>query len=1170
MNCTYRFTGEDGKETVLTGMSAIKAYLASGGLEHLMSQRRGGGAMPSTLMVDGVERPAVNADGKPIHYTEEGIRNFWRWIDGTNEQRLAGKAEQGANATGVSGSTERNPAVAKYLFDEQGRPRVFLHGTTADIAAFDLDHKGRLDQGWLGRGVYLASDGELADYYAKQKGGYEAGGNQNIMPMYVALHNPLVADADTKAKFRTASKSAIDAWTAKAVAAGYDGVILAFAENDVEVVAFNRAAVKSATGNNGDFSVDNADIRYNIADDHWDVAAPSKMDDVIYALQDKQIDLKRVVQSIAKTGKQIADNVNAYLQEELFHGRAAKGVKDFLDFELRPLLKEMQEQGVDMGDFEEYLWNRHAEERNKQIAKINPEMPDGGSGIETADARAYLAGLSAEQKAKYESLAKRIDVINRGSQEILVSSGLETQQTIDAWNGAYQHYVPLQREDVDSGHVGTGKGFSVRGSSSKRAMGSGRQVVDIIANLTMQRERNIVRAEKNRVSNALLGLAMENPNPEFWKVDQAPKERVVENVAIYRVMDSSGNVVGETTRMAEAEKMARQLGGDFEQTWGDRVNERVVPGFKNRDNVILTRVNGQDHYLIFNERDDRAMRMALAMKNLDVDNLGRVLSLVGKATRYLASVNTQYNPVFGIINLIRDTQGALVNLSSTPLAGEQKRVLGYTKDALVGIYKDIRDHRAGRKPKSDWADLFEEFQKEGGQTGYRDQYANAEARAEAIKSELERFKEGKAKQLTRGLFGWLSDYNETMENAVRLAAYKAAKEKGMSNQQAASLAKNITVNFNRKGQMATQVGALYAFFNASVQGTARIAATLFDQQDGDWKSIRLSAKGKKIVAGGIMLGAMQALLLAAAGFDDDEPPEFIKERNLILPIGDGKYLTLAMPLGLHVLPGLGRVATEFVLSGGKDPVKKLAAFGSMFAEAFNPVGNSGWTLQTLTPSVVDPLAALAENKDFTGKEIYRANFDSRNPKPGHAMAKDTASAWSKAISEGLNFITGGSEYRPGLLSPSPDAIDYLIGQATGGVGREVSKVSQTLGAATTGEDLPLYKVPLVGRFVGDTEGKSGQSQKFYDAVREINMARNEYRGLMEDGRRAEAMEFAADNPLVKLSMLSNAAQNQLEKLRDRKRSLIEDGADPSEVSAIEEKIGTVIRNFNQRVATVRQ
>ena len=909
-------------------------------------------------------------------------------------------------------------------------------------------------------------------------------------------------------------------------------------------------------------------IRYNIADDGWAVSEPSKMDDVIYSLQDKHIDSKRVVEAIKSAGQKIRDAFNPYLQEELFHGRAAKGVKDFLDNELRPLLKEMQEQGVEMGDFEEYLWNRHAEERNKQIAKINEDMPDGGSGIDTADARRYLAGLSAEQRGKFESLAKRIDAINRNSQAILVRSGLETADTIAAWNNAYQHYVPLQREDVDNGHVGTGKGFSVRGSASKRAMGSGRKVVDIIANIAQQRERNIVRAEKNRVSNAMLGLAMENPNPDFWKVDQAPKERVVNKVFVYTVRDADGNIVGETTRSDEAEKVAIATGGKIEQDWRDRVEERVVPGFTSRDNVLHTRVNGKDHYIIFNERDDRAMRMVMAMKNLDVDNLGRVLSTMGKATRYLASINTQYNPVFGVINLIRDVQGALINLTSTPLAGDQAKVLGYTKDALVGIYKDIRDHRAGRKPSSAWANLFEEFQKEGGQTGYRDQYANAEARAEAIQSELDHMKDGKAKSLTRGLFGWLSDYNETMENAVRLAAYKAAKEKGMSNAQAASIAKNLTVNFNRKGQMATQIGALYAFFNASVQGTARIAETLLEVKDGDWKTARLSPTGKKILVGGIMLGSMQALLLAAAGYGDDEPPEFVRERNLVLPIGDGKYLTLAMPLGFHVIPGIGRVATEFLLSGGKDPGKKLGSFFAMFADAFNPVGNAGWSLQSITPSVIDPLAALAENKDWTGKEIYREDFNKLNPTPGHARAKDVATAWSRVISEALNTITGGSEYRPGLVSWSPDAIDYLIGQATGGVGREVSKMSQTLRSASTGEDLPIYKVPLVGRFVGDTEGQSGQSQKFYDALREINMHEAEYKGLMKEGRRDDARAYMEENPATRLMLAGSHAENTVRKLRAMKRDLVEGDNDPDKVREIDDRISQAMRSFNERYASL--
>lgn len=1143
MKALYQHVKKSGKLKGMYGMSDVDEFIAEAfsnpkfqeQLKNVAAPKASAGTLSSAWnwfvrIVRGILGIKANEENALAQVLEIGVGVM-------RENMKAGEAGGGTRyATGPK-QTE-SEAFRKWfgdskVVDANGNPLVVYHGTRRPFDVFSPSNP----RGAIGnqKGVYFTADKSVAEEYAQ-----DVDGAWDDKSRVIAAYIKIESDAD-----------------GKTIDSAYRGR---------EYVVFKPENIKSAIGNNGDFSPSNPDIRYNVVDDHWDVSEPSKMDDVIYAMQDKQIDLKRVVQAIKGAGRRIADAVNPYLQEELFHGRAAKGVKDFLDFELRPLLKQMQDQGVDMGDFEEYLWNRHAEERNAQIAKINKDMPDGGSGIENAAARAYLAGLPAERRRAFESMAAKVETMNRNSQRVLVESGLEKQSTIDAWNGAYKHYVPLQREDVDTGHVGTGKGFSVRGSSTKRAMGSGKAVVDIIANLTMQRERNIVRAEKNRVSNALAGLAVENPNADFWTFDKAPKERVVEETAIYTVRDADGKNLEEFTRMSEAERFAnKHAGSDIEQTWGDRVTERVVPGFKNRDNVLLTRINGEDHYIIFNERNERAMRMATAMKNLDVDNLGRVLSLVGKATRYLSAINTQYNPVFGVINLIRDAQGALLNLSSTPLAGEQKRVLGYTKDALVGIYKDIRAHRAGKVPSSNWASLFEEFQKEGGATGYRDQYANAEARAEAIQAELTQFGEGKAKQLTRGLFGWLSDYNETMENAVRLAAYKAAKEKGMSKQQAASLAKNITVNFNRKGQMATQVGALYAFFNASVQGTARISETLFDMKDGDIRTARLSKTGKKIVYGGIMLGSMQALLLAAAGFDDDEPPEFVRERNLILPIGDGKYLTLAMPLGFHVLPGMGRIATEFVMSGGKDPIKKLAAFGSMFAESFNPVGSSGWSLQTITPSVVDPLAALAENRDFTGKQIFQEDFNKLNPTPGHTRAKDTASIWSKAISEGLNFITGGTDYKPGLFSPTPDQIDYLIGQATGGVGREVSKVSQTASATATGEELPLYKVPLVGRFVGDTGGKAGESAKFYDHLREINMHEAEYKGLIKDGKRQEAAEYLAENPGVKFIMFGNTTERAVKKLREAKRGMIERGDSPDKVADMDARIAATMKQFNERV-----
>ncbi|HEY6044329.1 MAG TPA: LPD38 domain-containing protein, partial [Nitrosospira sp.] len=442
-----------------------------------------------------------------------------------------------------------------------------------------------------------------------------------------------------------------------------------------------------------------------------------------------------------------------------------------------------------------------------------------------------------------------------------------------------------------------------------------------------------------------------------------------------------------------------------------------------------------------------------------------------------------------------------------------------------------------------WSQLWEEFQKEGGKTGFRDMYANAKARADALEKGLDpdwwqKTKIGKAitaggllnapekliaDKAVKPLFDWLSDYNDSMENAVRLAAYKTGLEQGLSKQQAASVAKNLTVNFNRKGAAGRQIGALYAFFNASVQGTERLAETV------------KGPAGKRIAAGGILLGGMQAMLLAIAGMGDDEPPEFVKSKSLILPIGDGKYLSVPMPLGFNVLPNLGRITTDFVMSGFKDPGKRTIQMMDSIMDAFNPIGNAGMSLQTITPTAIDPMAALAENKDWTGKPIARPDFNGLNPTPGFTRAKDSASAFSKLLSEGLNTLSGGTKYQPGAISPTPDQIDYLISQATGGVGREYLKAEQTVTAKLTGEDLPPHKVPLLGRFYGDTKGQGSQEAPFYENIKRLNGLEAEIKGRMKN--REDVEGFKREHPEWSLIGAANTTEKMVQELRKRSRDL---------------------------------
>lgn len=889
----------------------------------------------------------------------------------------------------------------------------------------------------------------------------------------------------------------------------------------------------------------------------WDAPISTGLDDIAYKLQNKNIDLKRVIQSIKEAGRAIPDKFDPYLQEELFHKRAAKRTEDFVERELNPLLRDAKLRDLTLDEIDQYLHARHAEEANKLVADRNPgvqSLQDGGSGMKTADAKAYLAGLTAGKRKSLESVAAKVDAIIATTRNLYASYGLESANTVQEWAEMFDHYVPLMREDHDGG-MGIGQGFSIKGREVKHRTGSTAAVVDILANIAMQREKVIVRGEKNRVAVALAGLAKLNPNSEFWEVGRIPTEQVL----------------NEKTGVVET---------------------RPDPMFKSRENAIVAKISDgkggvQEIAVLFNERNDRAMRMAASLKNLDAAQLEGWIGVFAKITRYFASINTQYNPVFGVVNLIRDYQGAVLNLAGTPLAKHKAAVMNplTVMSALKGIYLDTRAERKGGMALSQWAQLWEEFNLEGGTTGYRDLFRTSADRANAIEHTLDPTKwmdSGLGKIFTAGgtlkvpmayaqkkaewLFDWLSDYNLAMENAVRLSAYKAAKEQGLSNQRAASLAKNLTVNFNRKGQLGQQAGALYAFFNASMQGTARIAETVLTMDNGDIKTLRLSKPGAVIVGGGVMLGVMQALMLAAAGFDDDEPPEFVRERSLVIPIGNKKYVAIPMPLGYHVLPNLGRVPTELILRGGRDAGEHALNLIGTIIGAFNPTGSAGMSWQTVAFTPLDPFVALTENRDWTGKPIARQSFNKATP--GHALAKDTATHPGRWIAEAINYVTGGDKYTRGSISPTPDQIDYLGAQLGGGVLRELGKVNQSVSSAFTGEELPPHKIPLVGRFYGDAEGAASHGAKFYKNVEHLNELEAAIKGMKQDGTPIE--KYKAEHPEADLIAYANGAERSVSKLRKNKRELIEKGAPRDEVKAVEARITAIMKKLNDRFREVRQ
>jgi hypothetical protein len=905
----------------------------------------------------------------------------------------------------------------------------------------------------------------------------------------------------------------------------------------------------------------------------WSMPEPTKLDRAIYEIQDGRVDLKRAQQAIESSGKKIAEKWDARLAETLYPGRVAYRSQQFLTSEVQPLLKALSVYKVPMEELADYLHARGAKERNVQVAKVNPDMPDGGAGRNTKGelmtndaAQAYLDSISPTRKQLLDVLAAKVDRITAGTRNLLVSEGLEKQETIDAWTGVYKNYVPMFRDEAEAGipHP-QGTGFNVRGSASKRAMGSTKEVTNIIAHVLMQREAAITRSEKNLVALSLYGMALSHPNPDFWSVIKPSM--------------SNSQIAEELSRMGvDHESAAAGMALTPSVTTVDPNTNKVVsrpnPLYKNLPGAITLRLNGEDRVLMLNTENERGMRLAGSLKNLDgltkIDIAG---SIVGKSTRWIAAVNTQYNPAFGLVNLVRDTLGGAVNLGNTELRGNALQVLLTTlnpflgKDnSIIAIGMELRKPGSGGK----LGKLYQQFQADGGQTGFKEQFRDPNERAKAIEKELATMDRSKwnPAYVANLMLDLLAGFNTTLENAVRLSAYEQSLKKGMSGAKAAQLARELTVDFNRKGRVGREAGPLYAFFNASVQGTERTIQTL------------KGPTGAKVIAGGIGLGVIQALMLAAAGYDDDDIPEFVKTRSLIIPLFDEEknFISVPYPLGLHVLPNTGRVMTELVLNGGKDIGKRSAAAVGEIASAFNPLGGGNiftadGALKTVAPTLIDPLIELGFNKDFTGRPIERQAFGGQtDARPGFAKAKEATirSTTGQAyigISKAINTMTGGNDYEAGAASPTPERIRYLAQVAGGGVLREIEKTINASTAEQFGKKVAASQIPVAGRFLGEVDMDRVKTNRYYENARKINAVETTASAIRKAGDTEAYRNLIKDHPEAALIDFANGVQSSLSKLNKQSVMMIDN---PESLRAIDEARVQVMDALNQSIEALEK
>lgn len=820
----------------------------------------------------------------------------------------------------------------------------------------------------------------------------------------------------------------------------------------------------------------------------WSVAEPGRLDDLIRRLQDSRVDIRRTVDAVKATGAQIGDDANPYLMDELYIGKVRAQIDRLADDHVTPLLRAISNSGFTPAQVNDYLWARHAEERNRQMAKVNNVPFDPAldlAGMSTTDANAKLAAARALPNfAQMQAIARMVDTITRDARTRIVTDGLEDASVIQAWEGAYKHYVPLQRDVEESG--GKASGYNVKGPEARRAVGSSKEAVNILANVIAQAEATIIRAEKAAVGRSVLDMARQNPNPSFWSVDTPPTERAID----------------PRTGL---------------------VTTRVKPNFKALDNVFVVKEAGVEHFVTFNDKNPRAVQFARSLKNMDAANLGPVMRTINKGTRYLAQWVTSRNPLFWMTNFTRDVQGVAFNLQSTPLKGQAPQVMAKIPQALAGVASN-KLKGSGR-----WAQLAQEFADAGGQTGYLDNYRDSVERMGEIVRDIARMQQGKAdpRRLARAVLDVIDGANDVIENGVRLAVYAQAREEGISQAQAASIAKNISVNFNRKGNDTAAYNALYMFFNANVQGNVRMIQGV------------MSSKRSQVYAAALTVaGAAVALLNWELGGEDEESrkkryelvPEWERERNWIVFVpGTDSYIKIPLPLGPHILFNAGRVLAELGIEKDADPVQKAASFASSVIGAFNPIGgglpspDAKGVAQAATPTILRPVTDVVVNQNFAGTPITKEKSPFGYNKPAYANGRESTPSYWTTAAKAMNDWTGGDTVKPGAVNLSPEQLAYLVkGYAVPGIAQSVDKVA---GQAMSRKDTPPDQIVGVSKFFG-TIDENERSRAAFDTARKDRERAGQYQAYLKAGEREKANElltkWGGGDPSVGRKLLGQA------------------------------------------------
>lgn len=724
-------------------------------------------------------------------------------------------------------------------------------------------------------------------------------------------------------------------------------------------------------------------------------------------------------------------------------------------------------------------------------------------------------------------------------------SGLISKSYMDKNLSRFKYFIPLRgfSDNIASDVYDYIDATEIKmGNPVKTAKGRISEADNPFAGLIHVGYGSITAGNRNLAKQRFLNLASNHDTgglitiDNIWVRNVGTEENPEWVESIPQIPDNaSGEEVAKAVK--DHEEMMRELReeGKAELIKGGRSDIPYKTLYDQRSQHQVQVFVGGNRYVMTVNGNPRLAQAVNGLTNPDVkDDLAYVVARNLKT--FMAGAFTSKNVAFSFANLIRDTPYANNSVFVTENFRYFKDFSGNQRRALFGLRSLGRNLYKYRRGEIDISDkeqaIFKEFMDNGGATGYTFVETQKEY-AKDLANKLEKLSDGNIgklspKELVSTVFECFEFMGNVAELVNRYAAYKTSREHGRSIDRSINDAKEVSVNFNKKGAgKKTKSDKWYIntaawiseygrdwvlFFNAAVQSMYKEYSML--------RNHPIKGIGSRI-APLIFMGSSVSLLnnmfmpmlFAYLGWDsDDDDRDYFdslsdheRQNNICIRLTHGRWLKIPLSPELANYFKIGDIIAGQL--SGKREVEAMDVVKTGI-DMVSPL-NINWEYDSwkfalnLLPTVVQPIAQNASNVNFMGNPIYKTSMNKANDyDPEYTKVYRSTSTTMVELSRALNSLTGGDDVKRGL-SFNPATWQNIFSGYTGGFGTVALGVSDLVLDILSGEDgdMPVSRYPLLSRFLtgGDKDLKLSRMSSIYNkkVVDFVSEMDHDYKGYLE-------------------------------------------------------------------------